>query len=177
MSARVTRPCHVIISIGLVAATALAASPNSALAAPCWAPPVDGVVSDPFREPPCPYCAGNRGIEYRVGRRAVISAVASGVVTWSGSIAGTRYVVVGHSNGWRATYGKLVSTSLGAGDRVLVGSRIGVASSDFYFGLRDGDAYIDPGPYIGRLVGRPRLVPIDGTRARPAPAPRTRCGT
>jgi murein DD-endopeptidase MepM/ murein hydrolase activator NlpD len=144
-------------------------------AAPCWHAPVSGVVTDPFRAPPCPYCSGNRGIEYAVERTATVRAVASGTVTWSGSVAGTRYVIVRHANGWRTTYGQLDSTSLSSGDRVLTRTVIGTATRVFYFGLRIGDVYTDPQPFLGRVVGRPRLVPVDGSRARPTPPPRLRC--
>ena len=147
-----------------------------AVAAPCWRPPVIGVVTDPFRAPTCPYCAGNRGIEYRVASGVEVSAVAAGTVTFSGSIAGVRYVVVQHANGWRATYGRITTTALRTGDAVLAGGRVGVATGRFYFGLRDGDTYIDPAPMLGRQVGRPRLVPLDGRPPRPAPQPRLRCG-
>ena len=34
-------------------------------------------------------------------------AVASGEVTFSGTVAGTRYVVVRHADGLRVTYGNL----------------------------------------------------------------------
>lgn len=162
-----------ILAVAIVVAVV---SPGPAVAAPCWLPPVVGRVADPFREPPCPYCAGNRGIDYVVGSNAVVWAVAGGRVTWSGAVAGTRYVVVQHTNGWRATYGQLTSTSLSTGDSVVSRARIGRASGSFYFGLRSGQTYIDPAPYLGRVVGRPRLVPTDGTAPLPAPRPRLRCG-
>lgn len=148
---------------------------STAEAAPCWTPPVVGRVVDPFREPSCPYCAGNRGLEYEVGAGVVVRAVAAGVVSWSGSIAGVRHVVVRHGDDRRATYGKLVSTQLRAGDRVVAGMRVGTASGVFYFGLREQNRYIDPMPFLSRLVGRPRLVPTDASRPRPAPAPRLSC--
>lgn len=147
---------------------------DATLAASCWRPPVAGRIIDPFREPSCPYCAGNRGLEYRVGDNSQVSAVAAGVVTWAGSIAGTRYVVVRHANGWRSTYGRLSTSPLQIGDLVVRQTLIGNASGSFYFGLRVGEDYRDPGPYLGRLVGRPRLVPVDGSAARPS-SPRWRC--
>lgn len=165
-----------LVAAALFFALAFIAAPQFVGAAPCWLPPVAGRVSDPFREPPCPYCAGNRGVEYEVGDVAV-RAVAAGVVTWSGSVAGTKYVVIRHANQWRATYGQLVSSPLSAGDRVVARMRVGVASGSFYFGLRVDKTYIDPAQFMGRLVGRPRLVPIDGTARRDPPIPRLRCGS
>lgn len=144
-------------------------------ARPCWQPPVAGVVTDSFRRPACPYCAGQRGLEYRVDPFTSVRAVASGTVTWAGVVAGTRYVVVRHENGWRATYGQLTATALGAGDVVLAGRVIGVASGRFYFGVRDGAVYLDPSGFLGRQVGRRRLIPTDGTQAWPAPPPKWRC--
>ena len=130
-------------------------APSHAVAAtPCWRPPVTaGRVVDEFRRPACPFCAGNRGLEYRVPASAEVSAVASGVVTWAGQVAGTRYVVVRHGNGWRVTYGRLSVTSLRRGDHIVRGSVVGTASGDFYFGLRVGEAYRDPAPHLDRLVG------------------------
>lgn len=165
------------LSCGLAAAlTSLLAWPPTAVAAPCWRPPVTGTIIDPFREPPCPYCPGNRGLEYRITGRSPVQAVESGVVSWAGLVAGERYVVVRHGNGWRATYGRLASASLRTGDVVLGGQRIGDAEDLLYFGLRDGFRYIDPAPFLGELVGRWRLIPTDGRDARPPPAPRVRCG-
>ncbi len=148
---------------------------DAALAAACWQAPVDGHVTDPFREPPCPYCAGNRGLEYQVGVDADVRAVEAGVVSWAGTIAGTRYVVVRHGDGWRTTYGRLTASSLRTGDPVGRRGVIGTASGSFYFGLRVGEEYRDPAPHLGQLVGRPRLIPLDGTAARLPPPPRLRC--
>ena len=56
----------------------------------------------------------------------VVRAVAAGEVTFSGTVAGERYVVVRHADGRRATYGNLASSSLGTGDVVAAGSVVGV---------------------------------------------------
>ena len=37
---------------------------DRAVAAECWRPPVPAPVVDPFREPACRWCRGNRGIDY-----------------------------------------------------------------------------------------------------------------
>ncbi len=163
------------VAVAAIVVLASLGSGGAAHGAECWHPPVDGVVTDPFRAPACPYCAGQRGIEYRVAANASVRAVAAGTVSWAGTVAGTRYVVVRHANGWRATYGMLTSSSLQAGDTVVRRARIGSAHGSFYFGLRVGEEYRDPAPYLGRLVGRPRLVPIDARPARLPPPPRLRC--
>ena len=154
---------------------AVAPNPGTAAATPCWFPPVVGTVTDPFREPPCIWCAGNRGLEYRVADDTIVRAAASGRVVFAGSVAGVRYVVVQLTNGWRHTYGRLVSTPLELGDSVFANSVVGPVASTFFFGLRIGDDYADPAPYIGVMRTRPRLVPIDATPPRPAPPAKPRC--
>lgn len=152
------------------------AAPASSAAATCWLPPVVGGIADPFRAPPCRWCAGNRGIEYSVAARTRVRAVATGIVTYSGVVAGTRYVVVDIGAGRRVTYGRLSSARVGSGDRVVARSVIGTVSGTLFFGLRVHDVYTDPSPFIGTIVGRPRLIPTDGTTPRPAPPPTLRCG-
>jgi murein DD-endopeptidase MepM/ murein hydrolase activator NlpD len=161
---------------------ALAASVLAALmvtggvdAAPCWRPPVAGVMVDPFREPACTWCAGNRGIEYEVDRNSRVSAAGSGTVVFVGEVAETLYVVVELPGGWRHTYGRLASTRVVTGDVVIAGAEIARTTMEFLFGLRIGDEYADPAPYIGELVGRARLIPVDGSDPRAAPPARARC--
>ncbi|MFV0308878.1 MAG: M23 family metallopeptidase [Desertimonas sp.] len=160
----------------MVALVALAVStPGTAIAADCLWPPVDAPVVDHFRSPPCPYCAGNRGLEYSVPAGTSVRALAAGVVTFAGDVAGVRYLVVRHGDGRRATYGRLTGTHLSVGDVVAGGGVVATASGELYVGLRDGDTYIDQEPLIGRRRPRPRLIPTDGTPPRPAPAPRLDC--
>lgn len=150
--------------------------PSGVLAAgPCWAPPVVAPVTDPFRSPACAWCPGNRGIEFGTRPGATVTAVATGRVTFAGNVTGTVYVVVRHGDGRRVTYGNLESESYAPGDLIVRGQLVGRAAGAFHLGLRDGDRYVDPGPYLGRHVPSPRLVPTDGTRANPAPPPRSIC--
>jgi hypothetical protein len=58
---------------------------------------------------------------------------------------------------------------------VLANGNVGRASDTFIFGLRIGDDYADPAPFIGTLRSRTRLIPLDGMPARPAPPARPRC--
>lgn len=172
------RPAAIVAMLVLVVLVVPSSSPTEASAsAPCWLPPVAGTVVDPFRPPRCPWCAGNRGIEYATAPGAVVRAVATGVVSFSGVVVGVRYVVVDIGDARRITYGRLTSSTLRAGDHVPSGSIVGIAGGQLFFGLRVGEVHHDPAPLLGELVGRPRLVPTDGSPARPAPAPTLRCGS
>lgn len=157
-----------------VCAGVLAAS-VPAVAAPCWYPPVAGEVTDPFREPACTWCAGNRGIEYRVPVGTSVRAAASGRVVFAGTVVDVRYLVVELASGWRHTYGELASARLETGDVVFADTIVGTASGSFFFGMRIGDDYADPAPFIGVMRTRPRLVPLDGTPPQPAPPATPRC--
>jgi murein DD-endopeptidase MepM/ murein hydrolase activator NlpD len=143
-------------------------------ASPCWNPPVDAPVIDGYRAPACSYCPGNRGLEFgpRVGQ--AVNAVAAGTVTFAGAVAGTRYVVVDHADGMRATYGRLATVAVHRGNTVGPGDPIGTTTDGFYFGLRRGTAPdevpVDPTPFLGVRRYPARLVPTDGTAA-PSPGP------
>lgn len=153
-----------------------AASPAGTGAAPCWAPPVEAPVTDPFRAPRCEWCPGNRGIEYGPTTGQMVTAVAAGSVEFAGTVVGTRYVVVAHDDGLRATYGRLRTVAVTQGATIRSGQRIGTTSTAFYFGLRRGDAIVDPTPLLGVERWPTRLVPADGSPAPARPAGRLVCG-
>ncbi|MBA3604399.1 MAG: M23 family metallopeptidase [Actinomycetota bacterium] len=154
------------------ALSSLVAAPlPTAPMAGCLRPPVVAPVVDPFRQPACPWCAGNRGLEYDVAAGTEVRAAAAGTVTFAGSVAGVRYVVVEHADGLRATYGRLDSATVATGRRVATGQIVGRSGDGLFFGIRRGETYLDPAPLLGRLVERARLVPTDGSRPRrPPPA-------
>jgi murein DD-endopeptidase MepM/ murein hydrolase activator NlpD len=162
--------CAVLVA-NLVALALLSTEVHAA----CWVPPVVAPVADPFRPPACPWCPGNRGIEYRTRAGQLVRAVETGRVTYAGSVAGIIYVVVAHRDGRRVTYGGLAGRRHARGEVVLRGQVVGTTTDTFHFGVRAGERYADPAPWIGRYVGRPRLVPTDGSAAAPAPPPRLRC--
>ena len=149
---------------------------STAEAGTCWRPPVSAPVADRFREPLCRWCPGNRGIEYATTAGDRVIAVTAGVVSFSGTVAGRTYVVIRHADGKRATYGNLADRLYAQGAVIATGAIVGHAAGAFHFGLRDGERYIDPAPFIGRLAGVVRLVPADGTAAAPAGPPRLVCG-
>ncbi len=165
----------VAVGLSLLALIVDLSAARTAHAAPCWYPPVVGEVTDPYREPPCRWCAGNRGIDYRIDGDVGVRAAATGTVVFVGTVVDVRYVVIEVASRWRLTYGRLTSTPLELGDTVLADGIVGRASDTFFFGLRIGDDYADPAPFIGALRARPRLIPLDGTPPRPAPPARPRC--
>lgn len=148
----------------------------AAVGAACLRPPVEAPVSRAFEAPPCPWCAGHRGITYAVAAGTPVHAAAAGTVTFSGVVVDIRYVVVRHADGLLATYGGLQSSSLSAGDVIGAGAVVGRTGGGLYFGLRTGpDSYIDPQPLLGELAVPPYLVPTDGSPRRPPPQPVLRC--
>ena len=148
----------------------------AALLAPaCYEAPVNSPIVDPFRVPACAYCPGNRGLEYTPVTGSPVVAAAAGVVTFSGVVAGVRYLVVGQADGRTATYGRLATALVAVGAGVRPGVVVGTTTNRFYFGLRQGTLYIDPAPFFGSPRYRPRLVPVDGSAPRRAPPPTMRC--
>ena len=142
----------------------------------CYPPPVAAPIAVPYVQPACSFCPGHRGVEYQFAANTPVRAVSAGTVTFSGVVAGTRYLVVLQPDGMRATYGMLAAATPIKGDPVLAGQVVGLSSTRLYFGFRDAsNAPIDPTSMLGRLVGRPRLVPLDGVRARAGGVPRLVC--
>jgi murein DD-endopeptidase MepM/ murein hydrolase activator NlpD len=136
----------------------------------CYLPPVEAPIVEPFDAPACTYCPGHRGVEYDVAPGTPVRAAASGVVTFNGVVAGTRYLVVLGDDGLSATYGMLASAGSAVGQRVTTGGTIASAGTRLYFGLRDGEVYLDPADYLGVVHHRARLVPSSGRPGRPARA-------
>ena len=125
---------------------------------------------DPYRPPACRWCAGNRGLEYGTAPGTTVRAGGSGRVTFAGTVAGVRYVVVAQAGGLRATYGRLGTVAVRTGDPVVRGSAVGTTSGLLYFGVRVGNRYVDPSDHLLRTSRRPRLIPI---RGRPRPPTRS----
>jgi murein DD-endopeptidase MepM/ murein hydrolase activator NlpD len=164
------RPLVVVLVLLGTAGTALAAPP-----APCWRPPVDAPVTDPFRPPDCRWCAGNRGLEYGTVAGVPVRAVTTGRVTFSGVVAGRRFVVVLDAAGRRVTYGDLALPVPATGASVVAGSVVGVTTGPLHLGVRVGDEYLDPEEFLGTPTIRPHLVPTDGRPGRP-PVVSVHCG-
>jgi murein DD-endopeptidase MepM/ murein hydrolase activator NlpD len=161
--------------VAAVVAVVAGVSPAAVAAGTCYPPPVEAPVAVAYREPACRYCAGHRGIDFDSRAGDSVRAVAEGEVTFAGSVAGTRYVVVAHADGLRATYGGLDRVLVAEGGVVRQGQRLATAGGLLYFGFRRGDEYVDPTPLLGRWRRQVRLVPTDGSARRPAPPARLEC--
>ena len=129
-------------------------------AAAGYQPPVDAPVIDPFRAPPAPWAAGNRGIEYATVPGTRVGAAADGAVVFAGMVGGSLHVVVRHADEIRTSYSFLRAVLVHRGDQVVRGEPVGTTGDRFHFGTRIGDVYIDPALLFGD-AGPPRvhLVP------------------
>jgi hypothetical protein len=148
-----------------VTTLALVSVPGRAGAAPdvSYNPPVDGPIVDPFRPPPLPWQAGNRGIDYSPGAGIPVRASADGEVVFAGQVGGELHVVVLHADGIRTSYSFLHSIAVHRGDVVRQGQPLGTSGDHLHFGARVGDTYIDPSLLFDGGPPHVFLVP-DGVR-------------
>ncbi|MBB2942221.1 murein DD-endopeptidase MepM/ murein hydrolase activator NlpD [Actinoplanes lutulentus] len=121
-----------------------------------------------FDPPPQPWLAGHRGADLAVRPGAVVSSAGAGMVLFAGTIAGRGVVSVAHAGGLRTTY-EPVTAVVGIGDQVVAGDPLGTIEIGhpgcpepvcLHWGLRRGDAYLDPLALLG--LGRVRLLPLEG---------------
>jgi len=134
--------------------------------------PVSAPIIEMFREPPCPWCAGKRGVVYATIPGTAANAGASGVVSFAGPVGGVNYVVVRTVDGVLVTHGDLATAYLHTGDLVVAGEPVGQVNARLYFGVRIDGRYIDPlrcmagGTITARraiLVPAPIRHPASGT--------------
>jgi hypothetical protein len=147
-------------------AMAAALAPPASAGPPTYRPPVDAPVRDPFRAPATRYGPGNRGLEYATPPGMAVRVVADGVVTFAGSVGGTRHVTVLHADGVRTTYSFLARVEVVVGQRLRQGTRVGTTAGSLHLGARRGDAYFDPASLFSAAVPEVRLVPFDDPPGR-----------
>jgi peptidase M23-like protein/alpha/beta hydrolase family protein len=124
-------------------------------------PPVDAVVVDPFRPPPRPYAAGNRGLTYDTAPGDPVRASAAGTVVFAGSVAGTLHVTVRHADGLRTSYSFLHRVDVVVGQPVGQGHVVGLAGDELHFGARRGDHYLDPASLFAGTAVEVELLPLE----------------
>lgn len=124
--------------------------------------PVDRPVLDPFRLPQGQYGPGNRGIEYDTSTGDPVRAIGAGRVAFAGQVAGRLVVSIVHPDGRRSSLVGLASISVRAGQLVARGTLVGTAAPNLHLGLREGQRYVDPAPFLSGGPRRAVLVPVDG---------------
>ena len=155
-----TRRLRTMAMAVAVLASVAAAGPSGVV----YAPPTDAPVADPFRLPPQPWLAGNRGIEYATVPGQEVRAIGAGVVGFAGRVAGRLVVAVVHADGLRSSYVGLESVLVLVGARVRGGQVIARAGPHLHLGVRRGQTYLDPASLWAAVpLGRVRLVPDRAT--------------
>lgn len=166
----------VTLTVGLAPRAAAAGSaPPISAAAPTglWTAPLPGAlrVTRSFDPPASDFGAGHRGVDLAGRPGQPVLAAGAGVVLFAGMVAGRPVISVVHPNGLRTTY-EPVDPFVAAGQAVARGSPIGTLAAGhagcpvaacLHWGLRRGDAYLDPLHLLA--VPRVRLLPVT---ARPA---------
>lgn len=154
----------------------LSAAPAAADTGP-WGWPLAGphAVSRDFAPPTSAYGAGHRGVDLPAAPGAAVRAAGAGRVTYAGLLAGRGVVVVRHG-ALRSTY-EPVTASVQVGQWVALGETVGTldaghlgcaAAACLHWGLRRGEAYLDPVRLVER--GPVRLLPVEGPPGRALPA-------
>jgi hypothetical protein len=150
-----------VVSIELVAAAALASAAPSAPAATNggWVRPVRGVVVRPFDPPESRFGAGHLGADLAAPPRTPVVAAGPGVVSFAGTVAGSRHVVVAHAGDLRTSYSFLAAISVRRGQSVRAGEVVGTTGGTghghdgdvLHVGLRSGETYLDPMALLGPI--------------------------
>lgn len=141
------------LSLLVVLAPGGAAQDDSGERGGGWAWPLDPFprVVRAFDPPESRYGPGHRGIDLAAAPGQTVLAVADGVVTHSGEVAGRGTVTVRHANGLASTYEpmdeRIVEGAVVAKGEVLgtIGTTAHCASeSCLHLGARLGEEYLDP---------------------------------
>ncbi|MCS6521570.1 M23 family metallopeptidase [Curtobacterium citreum] len=125
------------------------------------------IVERGWEAPADDYAAGHRGIDVAASIGTPAVAVASGTVSFAGSVAGRGVVSIDHGGGLVSTLDS-VDPSVSTGDEVDQGSTVGTVSVGhcpasapcLHLGARVDGRYVDPLPYLPAAEW-PVLLPDD----------------
>lgn len=165
----------VLVEVAGLTAPGAVAAPREGFGWPLAGTPA---VLRPFRPPATDYGPGHRGVDLGAAAGDPVLAAGAGRVTYAGVLAGRGVVAVTHDSGLRTTY-EPVRADVGVGDLVGLGDVLGELAAGhgscpgdcLHWGLRRGDAYLDPLTLVE--AGPVRLLPvraIDGTPDTPTTA-------
>ena len=124
--------------------------------------PVPGPVTGGFA--PGEGFDGHWGIDLAAPTGTPVLAVADGMVTFAGSVAGMRSITIDHGGGLRTSVSYLAEFTVVVGQQVVTGERIGLSgdphgSPGVHLSARQDGAYVDPRPLLECLGGVIRLLP------------------
>ncbi|MDX1510849.1 MAG: M23 family metallopeptidase [Nitriliruptorales bacterium] len=135
--------------------------------------PHDGPLGELFDPGDSPWGPGHRGIDIVVLPDDPVRAVADGVVTFAGAVAGTTWVTIEHQPGLLSTVGALAALAVATGDTVGRGQVIGTTTgrihddvAGIHVSFRWEQRYIDPLEVLPPRHARgPSLLGPGGWRA------------
>jgi murein DD-endopeptidase MepM/ murein hydrolase activator NlpD len=155
----------------IVLLAAFLLSTSLPLASPCpeAVPPVAGRVIAGYA--PIGDYAGHWGVDFAAVPGSDVGAVADGIVTFAGSVAGRLSVSVAHGRGLVTTVSYLSAVSVRKGELVRSGQKLGESgrahdTDSIHLSLRIDGEYTDPmvlfSCRVGDLSEALRLVPVPG---------------
>jgi murein DD-endopeptidase MepM/ murein hydrolase activator NlpD len=170
----VATPWRILLAAGTISAGSLAVPAHAGDGS--WAWPLDhpSALSSAFDAPDTPYARGHRGVDLPGTLGAEVRAVAPGVVSFAGQVAGLGVVTVEHGTE-RSTY-QPVEAAVEVGQEVDTGDVIGTlldrgshcATPCLHLGRLADESYLDPADRLA-MESTIRLFDPDG----PVPVPPT----
>lgn len=132
----------------------IAAEPGTAARTAPYVAPLAGPLDlrRAFDPPAVRWGAGHRGVDLGASVGQEVLSPGAGTVTFAGDVAGRGVVTVRHPDGLRSSLEPLVP-AVAPGDAVDAGEVVGslsevpghcTPSSCLHWGVRDGDAYVNP---------------------------------
>ncbi|WP_236609545.1 murein hydrolase activator EnvC family protein [Leifsonia xyli] len=136
-----------------------------------WSWPVSPVhLLKSFAAPPTPYAAGHRGIDLAAAPGAPVTAPASGVVRFAGTVVDRPVLTVEHASGVLSSY-EPVTTPLTVGESVSPGDPLAAiatgghcGSACLHVGVRINGEYVSPLLFFATLPPS-ILLPLGPVRA------------
>jgi len=134
--------------VGIPGASAVTAAPPAGTTSTGYRPPVEGAVTRLFDPPVIRWGSGHRGVDLAATLGSEVRSPGAGVVAFAAPVAGRGVVTVLHDDGLRSSL-EPVDAVVAPGDRVERGTVLGTlqdrAGHDgVHWGVRDGEAYLDP---------------------------------
>lgn len=129
--------------------------------------PVEGPVQQGFA--PTGRYSGHWGVDIAVAAGTPVRAAGSGVVSFTGTVAGNLTLTVDHGGGLRTSYSYLSKVTARRGDHVTESTVVGQSGAGhgraaLHFSVRVGSRYVDPLRMVGcrpaDLSSALRLVPV-----------------